>query len=262
VMRDKKQMDFELTAAKLPLGIPGDLPPAHAETDEEEEKEEPAANDAEAQPEGDAAALGISELKLPEFSNVCRVYVPENYKAEVPHGVLVWLHASGGDEAGELFARWSALCKANDLILLAPQATDVLKWSPTDSEFVMKCLETAAGRYNIDPGRVVVHGYQAGGAMAYLLAFANRGTFTGVAVVDAPLPGIGQIADNEPGKRLSVFAGVCTKARFAERIEASLNAMRAAEYPVTVKELGDEPRYLQADELTELVRWIDALDRF
>lgn len=266
VLRDTKQMDFELTAAKLPTEIPGDLPPARAETDEEE-AEEPAANakedqDADAESEEGSPAVGISELKLPEFSNVCRMYVPENYKPTVPHGIVLWLHASGGDEAGELFARWSALCKANDLILLAPQATDVLKWSPTDSEFVMKCLETATDRYNIDPSRVVAHGYQAGGAMAYLLAFANRDTFSGVAVVNAPLPGTGKIADNEPGKRLSVFAGVCTKARFAERIEASLNTMREAEYPVTVKELGDEPRYLQADELTELVRWIDALDRF
>ena len=33
-------------------------------------------------------------------------------------------------------------------------------------------------------------------------------------------------------------------------------------YPVTVKSLGPEPRYLNGDELDELVRWIDTLDRF
>jgi serine protease Do len=266
VLRDNKQMEFELIVTKLPTAIPGDLPPARAETAEEDangkDADEEAAEPADNAEPATTQSLGVSEWKLPEFPNVCRMYVPENYKPEVPHGILLWLHASGGDEPSELFARWSALCKANDLILLAPQATDVVKWSPTDSEFVMKCLETASARYRIDPSRVVAHGYQAGGAMAYYLAFAHRDTFTGVAAIDAPLPGMGKIADNEPGKRLSVFAGTCTNARFAERIAASLTALRAAEYPVTVKELGAEPRYLQADELTELVRWIDALDRF
>ena len=31
--------------------------------------------------------------------------------------------------------------------------------------------------------------------------------------------------------------------------------------PVTVKNLGDVPRYLNAEELAELARWIDTLDR-
>jgi poly(3-hydroxybutyrate) depolymerase len=171
------------------------------------------------------------------------------------------LHGSGGDEPGELIARWSGLCKSNHLILIAPEATDVLKWSPTDSEFVMKCLETVAKRYTLDKSRIVAHGYQAGGAMAYLLTFQHRDVFSAVASIDAPLPGTGQVAENEPGKRLAVFAGVSTKARFAARIENSLTTLREAEYPVTVKQLGEEPRYLQPDELSELVRWIDALDR-
>ena len=37
--------------------------------------------------------------------------------------------------------------------------------------------------------------------------------------------------------------------------------MRKAKIPVTVKNLGDVPRYLNAEELAELVRWIDTLDR-
>jgi hypothetical protein len=32
-------------------------------------------------------------------------------------------------------------------------------------------------------------------------------------------------------------------------------------YPVTVKDLGKESRNLNADELAELMRWIDTLDR-
>ena len=32
-------------------------------------------------------------------------------------------------------------------------------------------------------------------------------------------------------------------------------------YPVTLNGLGEQPRPLNADELAELIRWIDTLDR-
>ena len=38
-------------------------------------------------------------------------------------------------------------------------------------------------------------------------------------------------------------------------------AFRQEKIPVTVKNLGEASRELNADELAELVRWIDMLDR-
>ena len=37
--------------------------------------------------------------------------------------------------------------------------------------------------------------------------------------------------------------------------------MRRMMIPVTAKSLGEVPRYLKPDELAQLVRWIDMLDR-
>jgi hypothetical protein len=37
--------------------------------------------------------------------------------------------------------------------------------------------------------------------------------------------------------------------------------LQAAKFPVTLKSLGEQPRELTAEELTELARWIDTLDR-
>ena len=37
--------------------------------------------------------------------------------------------------------------------------------------------------------------------------------------------------------------------------------LRTEKYPVTLKDLGPAPRPLSADELAELARWIDSLDR-
>ena len=42
----------------------------------------------------------------------------------------------------------------------------------------------------------------------------------------------------------------------------SVKRFRDLKYPVTVKDVGEQARYLTAEELTELVRWFDALDRF
>ena len=51
------------------------------------------------------------------------------------------------------------------------------------------------------------------------------------------------------------------KSPLAGPIEAAVTTMRQMKIPVVVKNLGATPRYLNAAELAELVRWIDTLDR-
>ena len=51
------------------------------------------------------------------------------------------------------------------------------------------------------------------------------------------------------------------KSPAARPIEQAAAALREMKIPVTVKSLGEVPRYLNAEELAELVRWIDTLDR-
>jgi hypothetical protein len=45
------------------------------------------------------------------------------------------------------------------------------------------------------------------------------------------------------------------------QIKAVIARLEAAKFPVTQMPLGEQPRELTADELSELGRWIDALDR-
>jgi hypothetical protein len=40
-----------------------------------------------------------------------------------------------------------------------------------------------------------------------------------------------------------------------------LARLEAAKFPITQKALGDQPRDLSGEELSELGRWIDSLDR-
>jgi poly(3-hydroxybutyrate) depolymerase len=127
--------------------------------------------------------------------------------------------------------------------------------------FIRKALDQVIAGYNVDRTRIVVHGYQGGGVMAYLTALAHRDLIRGAAVVDAALPRMATVPENDPLQRLTVYTTTTDESDLAERIEAGAEGLSQMRYPVTVKQLAGPPRYLNAEELAELVRWIDTLDR-
>ncbi len=100
----------------------------------------------------------------------CLALVPDNYNPLRPYGLVVWLHPPGKFVQDELVNRWKQLAQDHDLIVLAPQSADEKRWLSTEIEFVRKTIDDVMRTYSIDPTRVVLHGYQAGGAMAYYVA--------------------------------------------------------------------------------------------
>jgi serine protease Do len=236
--------------AKVKLGVPAeDLPPAQL----------PAARVAGKPFQGERPQVGAVSLKLPEFKNEAVLYVPEGYDPEVSHGVLLWLHAAGGFEQQELLARWKPLCDRFDLILVAPKSADPTKWEPAEVEYLQKLLDKVKSTYNTDPARMVAHGHEAGGTMAYSLAFRHRELLSAVAAVEAKSSG--RPAANDPVHRLAVYAATAKKSPHADAVAQAVAQFRQMKLPVTLKELGDAPRYLKPEELEELIRWIDMLDR-
>jgi len=61
--------------------------------------------------------------------------------------------------------------------------------------------------------------------------------------------------------RLAVYLAVARKSPKAPMIAATARGLRALKVPLTEKSIGDTPRELDADEVAELARWIDMLDR-
>ena len=245
IRRAGRPQQLKLQPGRLPEGLPpAELPPARPELKAFERQ----------RPE-----VGTVSLKIPELTNDIWAYVPEGYRPDVPHGVVVWLHAPGGFDQHELLARWRALCDRFDLILLAPKAADPQRWEPMELELVDRLLDKVSATYNVDRARIVVSGQQGGGTMAYLAAFRNRELVRAVAAVDA-VP-LGRPPDNDPLHRLAVYTTTAKKSGNVRSIEQTVSKLREMKIPVTVKDLGENPRDLKADELAELARWIDMLDR-
>ncbi len=246
LVREDKPLSLEIALGRLPSDVPGELPPAHAEA-------KPA--------EGERPAVGVVEIKIPEVKNECLAYVPADYNPNLAYGVVIWLHAPGGYKQEELLARWQDLCQKHDLILLAPKSADPTRWQPAEAKFVGQTLAEVLKTYQVDRTRVVVHGQEAGGSLSYLVAFADPDTIRGVAPVSAPMPQVAALPDNDPLHRLAFFIATASKGPFAPVVDAGVKRLREAKFPVTVKDLGEQPRYLNDEELGQLIRWIDSLDR-
>jgi S1-C subfamily serine protease len=247
ISRGGATQTLTLTTAILPTNAPEALPPA-------------AASDLGPAPEGPAA--GWSELQLPEEKQTCAVYTPKSYRADLPHGVLIWFSAPGPIDKEALEKQWSAAAALGNFVLLAPQAGDAKAWQPTEVDLVKKFLSEAQLRFNVDPARVVVGGREAGGSMAWLVGLGDVDRVRGVAAFDAAVPARAALPDNDPVKRLAFYLGGATKGPAAAGMKAVSIKLKQGKFPVSDPvDLGEKPRPLSEEETAALARWIDSLDR-
>ena len=245
VLHAGKSRDVQLALGRLPEAVPKDpLPSAYAK----------------AEPAGEAVLPRVRvPVKIPEFPNDAWAYVPGGNPPKTPYGLVVWLHEPGGSAWEELLARWKTDCDRDGWILLAPESADPRQWNRTELPLIRKLIDQISTEYAIDPARIVLAGRGAGGAMALLAASHNRDVVRGIAVLDSRLPSA--IAPNEPLERLAFYVARAAKSPHADSVQKAIEQLRAAKYPVTVKELGDQPRLLEPAERAELSRWVDCLDR-
>lgn len=236
----------EIKLSALTTFVPDSLPPAHGDPPDVSTELPP---------------VGVVDIEIPEVANKCMAYIPKTYNPAVPYGVVVWLHAPGNFDKEALTTLWKPLCDRNDLILLAPQSADEQRWTATEVDFIRKTMDEVMRAYSVDPARVVVHGYRAGGAMAYHVALGNRDLCRAVAPVAAALPRrIGEPL-TDPVEPLAIYSCSSSDSDAAERIKAGEELLRKRAFPVIAVTIPAPERYFNADELNRLIRWIDTLDR-
>jgi serine protease Do len=244
ILHDGKTQRRQLTLGVLDTSLPpAALPAAH-------EKTQPAKTA--------GLEIGTVKLKIPEFPHDAFAYVPENYDPALPYGLVVFLHGRDGFDWEKILAAWKPLCNQHDLILLAPKSSDARNWSPREADLVDRLMGKIMDQYNVDPFRIVVFGRESGGALASIIASRNREIIRALAVVNAPLAAMPQ--ENDPQYRFAIYIAKSRKSPSGRAIEKIIPKLRESNLPLILKDLGDDPRHLNADELAELARWIDMLD--
>jgi serine protease Do len=244
--RGDQRREVELTLGSLPVDLPGDLPPPRT---------------ARGSDDAERPAVGEVEISVLEVDTKCFAYVPETYRPDVPHGVLLWLGSPGEADREKVIGQWKDHCQDFDLILLAPESSNPERWLPTDVDFLRKTLDELLSRYAIDRTRIVACGHEAGGAMAYLLAFGHRDLIRGVAAADALVPTRATVPANDPIDRLAITMLVGKRSALAERMQQIADRLQQMKYPVMVWEHPGEGRDWSTPERGDLCRWIDTLDR-
>jgi len=245
VRRGNQPRKLELTLAAQPEAIPpGPLPPSRGPAKPSQAKRPP---------------VGSIQLKLPEGDEPVWAYVPATYDPDAACGVVVWLPPPGDVKPDGLLALWKGPCERDGLILVVPKAPGPVRWQAREAGLVPLLVAQVASQYSVDAGRVVVGGRQTAGTVAFAAAFRYAKLVRGVAAVDAPAEG--RIPETDPEHRLSIYVATAAGSHASSLIRRTVSQLRTLRYPVTAKDLGPEPRDLTADEVAELARWIDTLDR-
>ena len=239
--RGEQSNDAAVTFTALPETMPGDLPSPQALEKPDD--------------------LKRVKITIPAAANECVAYVPAGGEPPAGYGLLVWLAPPelAGDE--ETLSSWKPLCQQFGLMLLCPSPRDPKKWSTAELEFLEKCIGHAKRNFNIDPSRTVVHGFQSGGVMAYLLAIQSPEHIRGVAVVDAALARGISFRANDPIHRLAMFIAADNVSRLVDRIRFNVEQLRKLKYPVTFRNFAITGRFATPAMAKEISQWVDTLDR-
>ena len=137
--------------------------------------------------------------------------IPKTVDLSKPAPLIVVLHGYGGAARGMLQA-WKNTARDFAAVLIAPQALDKagegLSWTVSyEAEYlVLRAIEEARKKHNIDPNRIVLTGFSQGGLTTFNLALTHPTMFKGAIPISgfydprvAPVP-------NKPGTKLPRFA--------------------------------------------------------
>jgi S1-C subfamily serine protease/predicted esterase len=191
------------------------------------------------------------------------VYVPEKYDPTISYALVVWLHPAGKVREADVKKfrdAWEDFCADNHLILLAPLSESEDGWKRDEAGFVQEAVKAVTDAYTIDKRRVVLHGMGVGGEMAFYLAFHNRDLYRAVATTGAPLASPPK--ERSAAQSLSFYIVAGEKDPLKDLIKDGQKKLADYKYAAVFREIKNMgQQYLDLPTLTELVRWIDSLDR-
>jgi predicted esterase len=137
-------------------------------------------------------APGWTKVELPGFGYY-QLYVPANLDPQSGAPLIVFLHGAGSSPESYLDAV-SAAADAVGAVLALPKSVGET-WVPgVDQSLVDATLADVDSRLAVDPTRISISGHSAGGALAYLLAYATERPLSSVFTLAAPFQQVASLA--------------------------------------------------------------------
>jgi polyhydroxybutyrate depolymerase len=125
-----------------------------------------------------SATPGVSEQRLSSGgqARTYRLFVPPSYNGRTPLPLVLDLHGSGGNSAGQAStSRFEALAE-REVVLVATLQAESSRWNvpvqdgrPDDVQYVSDVIDHLAERACVDLTRVYATGFSGGGRMTSLL---------------------------------------------------------------------------------------------
>ena len=145
-------------------------------------------------------SLDPAKQSVPRHSFPYSVFMPLHYEKNYAYPLIVWLHGNGQNE--RQLSQVMQLVSIRNHVAVAPRGTMVspgqthggFQWHDdevsimTAEHRIYDCIEIAQRRFNVNPRRIFLAGYQAGGTMALRLALRNPACFAGAMSVGGAFP--------------------------------------------------------------------------
>jgi phospholipase/carboxylesterase len=189
------------------------------------------------------------------------MYVPEYYTADRAWPLVMALHGGSGNGRAFLWS-WLRDARSFGAILVSPTATGgtwALMGDDTDTPNLARILEGVRGRWNVDPGRLLLTGMSDGGTFSYVSGLEHGSPFTHLAPVSASFhPFLVEVADDARlrGLPVHVVHGKLDWMFPVQLARQAEQALSAAGAHVTYSEIDDLSHTYPREINAVLLRWL------
>ena len=172
---------------------------------------------------GTPPSSGWERLDLPTTGSYLQRYLPAGADPLAPLPVILFLHGSGGapENYQELVREAADAAKA---VVVLPKSSSSLGWGlGADEQIVAESLRVIRQELTVDDSRVSIAGHSAGGAYAYLLAYASVAKYSAIFTLSAPNYAVTTVADPAYRAPIHMYYGT-TDPNYTGGGEAALRA--------------------------------------
>jgi poly(3-hydroxybutyrate) depolymerase len=117
-------------------------------------------------------------------------YVPASYSPSTAIALIISLHGAG-DTAKNFVNLWETDADSSGFMVLVPEASATdgpgYTWDTTDTDLIIGATDDIQRCYHTDMHRHILHGFSAGGLLAYILGLSQADLFSGLAIASSDL---------------------------------------------------------------------------